>query len=267
MNKTTFKIAKMDCPAEEQLVRMSLADMPDIKELSFDLGSRQLDVFHTDDPEPIFQKLDSLAMDTKMMGSEKSEFVKIEDHGNERRVLITVLLINLSFFFLNTITGVIAGSMGLIADGLDMLADCLVFGLSLFAVGGTIARKRTVARASGYFQLILAVLGVTEVIRRFLGFGQTPEYKLMIIVSALALIGNAVSIYILSKARRDEAHMQASYIFLSNDVVINFGVILAGVFVFFTASKYPDLIIGSLIFLVVARGAFRILKLSAKTAT
>jgi hypothetical protein len=36
MNKTTFKIAKMDCSAEEQLVGMSLADMPDIKELSFD---------------------------------------------------------------------------------------------------------------------------------------------------------------------------------------------------------------------------------------
>src|SRR5580765_7757555 len=129
MNKTTFKIEKMDCPAEEQLVRMSLADMPDIKELSFDLGSRQLEVFHTGDPEPIFQKLDSLSLGAMMIGSEESEFVKVEDHDNERRVLITVLLINLSFFFLNTITGLIAGSMGLIADGLDMLADCLVFTL------------------------------------------------------------------------------------------------------------------------------------------
>lgn len=262
MNKTTFKVSKMDCPSEEQVIRMSLDAVPNITGLSFDLGSRQLDVFHTGDPEPIFQKLDSLALGAMMIGSEESEFVKVEDHGNERRVLITVLLINLSFFFLNTITGLIAGSMGLIADGLDMLADCLVFALSLFAVGGTVARKKNVAKASGYFQLILAILGLTEVIRRFLGFAEVPEYKLMIIISSLALIGNATSIYILQKAKREEAHMQASYIFLSNDVVINFGVILAGIFVYFTTSKLPDLIIGSLIFLVVARGAFRILKLS-----
>jgi len=262
MNKTTFKISTMDCPAEERMIRMSLDDAPNITELSFDLGSRQLDVFHTGDPDVIFQKLDSLSMGAMMIGSEESEFLKVEDHGNERRVLMTVLLINLSFFFLNVITGLIAGSMGLIADGLDMLADCLVFALSLFAVGGTISRKKNVAKASGYFQLVLAVLGLSEVIRRFLGFGEVPEYKLMIIVSSLALIGNATSIYILSKARREEAHMQASYIFLSNDVVINFGVILAGVFVYFTTSQYPDLIIGSLIFLVVARGAFTILRLA-----
>lgn len=152
--------------------------------------------------------------------------------------------------------------MGLVADSLDMLADCLVFGLSLFAVGGTVARKKGVARASGYFQLVLSVFGLIEVVRRFLGYGETPEYQLMIVISALALIGNAVSIYILRKARRDEAHMQASYIFLSNDIIINFGVIVAGAFVYITASKIPDLVIGTLIFLIVARGAFRILRLA-----
>lgn len=262
MKKTTFKISKMDCPAEEQIVRMSLDAVPNITDLSFDLGSRQLDVFHTGDAHEIIQKLDSLDMGATMTGSEESEISNVEDHGNERRVLVTVLLINLSFFILEIVTGFIAGSMGLVADSLDMLADCLVFGLSLFAVGGTIARKKNVAKASGYFQLVLAVFGVVEVIRRFLGFGEVPEYQLMIIISSLALIGNAVSIYILSKARREEAHMQASYIFLSNDVVINFGVILAGVFVYFTASKFPDLIIGSLIFLVVGRGALRILRLA-----
>jgi len=188
--------------------------------------------------------------------------VNVEDHRNERRVLMTVLVINLSFFFLNVITGIIAGSMGLIADGLDMLADCLVFALSLFAVGGTIDRKKNVAKASGYFQLVLAILGLIEVIRRFLGFGEVPDHQLMIGIASLALIGNAASIFILSKARREEAHMQASYIFLSNDVVINFGVILAGVFVYFTVSGFPDLLMGSIIFLIVARGAFRILKLS-----
>jgi Co/Zn/Cd efflux system component len=55
--------------------------------------------------------------------------------------------------------------------------------------------------------------------------------------------------------------MKASMIFTSNDVIINSGVILAGVLVLLTQSKYPDLIVGSIVFLIVSQGAFRILKL------
>jgi Co/Zn/Cd efflux system component len=56
--------------------------------------------------------------------------------------------------------------------------------------------------------------------------------------------------------------MKASMIFTSNDVIINMGVILAGVLVLITHSKYPDLIIGAAVFLIVVKGAIKILKLS-----
>jgi len=55
--------------------------------------------------------------------------------------------------------------------------------------------------------------------------------------------------------------MKATMIFTSNDIIINTGVILAGILVLLTKSKYPDLIIGAIVFLIVVRGAFRILKL------
>ena len=56
--------------------------------------------------------------------------------------------------------------------------------------------------------------------------------------------------------------MQASMIFTSNDVIANAGVIVAGALVFLTASKWPDLVVGVAIFLLVGRGAVRILRLS-----
>ena len=56
--------------------------------------------------------------------------------------------------------------------------------------------------------------------------------------------------------------MQASIIFTNNDVLVNIGVIIAGVLVYFTNTKLPDLIVGGIVFLFVARGAFRILKLA-----
>ncbi len=56
--------------------------------------------------------------------------------------------------------------------------------------------------------------------------------------------------------------MQASMIFTSNDIIINIGVIAAGALVYVTNSKYPDLIIGCFVFLLVMKGAIRILKLA-----
>ena len=56
--------------------------------------------------------------------------------------------------------------------------------------------------------------------------------------------------------------MKASMIFTSNDVIINTGVITAGVLVNWLDSNKPDLIIGAVVFLIVMRGAMRILKLA-----
>jgi Co/Zn/Cd efflux system component len=84
----------------------------------------------------------------------------------------------------------------------------------------------------------------------------------MIAVALLALIGNLVSLWLINKAKSDEAHMQASAIFTSNDIIVNGGVILAGVLVFWFGSKLPDLIIGAIVFSFVIRGAVRILKIA-----
>ena len=151
--------------------------------------------------------------------------------------------------------------MGLVADSLDMLADAIVYGLALFVVGKAAGHKRKIARISGYFQLLLAIFGFVEVIRRFLGLGEEPDFKMMIGISLFALIGNALSLYLLQKSKSKEAHMQASMIFTSNDVIVNIGVAAAGALVYFTSSNLPDLIIGTIVFALVAFGAYRILKL------
>ena len=151
--------------------------------------------------------------------------------------------------------------MGLVADSLDMLADSVVYGLSLWAVGAALSRKKLVARMSGWFQIILALLGLAEVVRRFLYSDVIPNYQIMIIVASLALVANVVSIYILQKTKSKDAHIQASKIFTSNDIIINIGIIGAAILVMATNSMIPDLVIGAIVFLIVVRGAVRILKL------
>ncbi|MDF2188646.1 cation transporter [Paraflavitalea sp. CAU 1676] len=263
MQKSTFLIKKMDCAAEEQLVRMKLQEVEGIQQLSFDLANRKLEVIHIGEVEPIAGAIHELKLDDHFVSSENTDGISYrETESNERKLLIYVLLINAFFFVVEMITGFISHSMGLVADSLDMLADALVYGLSLYAVGGTILRKKKVAKVSGYFQLFLALLGFSEVIRRFLGYGETPVFSTMIIVSLLALLGNAASLVILRKTQSDDAHIKASQIFTSNDVIINIGVMIAGALVYFTNSRYPDLIVGTIVFAIVLRGAFRILKLA-----
>ena len=263
MLKTRFHISEMDCPAEEQLIRMKLEGLAEIHSLQFDLADRTLDVFHTGDPDHLFVTLDSLQLDTKLVSSEAADTKVLEEgHAQQKKVLWQVLIINFFFFALEILAGFMAGSMGLIADSLDMLADSIVYGLSLYAVGGSTARKKNIAGAAGLFQLALAVLGFAEVVRRFLGHGETPDFEIMIIISLLALVGNATCLYLLQKSESSEAHMKASMIFTSTDVIVNLGVIIAGVLVYWTGSKLPDLTVGTIVFILVGIGAYRILKLS-----
>ena len=158
-------------------------------------------------------------------------------------------------------TGLISKSMGLVADSLDMLADSLVYGISLFAVGGTLTRKKKVAKLAGYFQMTLAIIGFLEVVRRFIANEELPDFSTMIVVSILALLANVTCLYLLQKSKSKEAHMQASMIFTSNDIIINSGVILAGFLVNWINSSLPDLIVGAVVFVIVIRGAIQILKL------
>ncbi|WP_269685080.1 cation transporter [Flavobacterium lacustre] len=263
MNKTTFQISKMDCPAEENIIKMKLNGFTEIAALAFDIPNRLVVIYHSGNHDEILKALDSLDFDTTFIATETSNDVNFNTNSKQqKRVLQQVLFINFFFFVLELLTGFLSHSMGLLADGLDMLADSIVYALALFAVGGTVMRKNQIARASGYLQLTLAVLGFIEVIRRFMGFGDLPKFQTMIIISIFALIGNAACLYLLQKSKSDENHIKASMIFTSNDVIVNLGVILAGTLVYLTHSKIPDLIVGILVFILVGKGAFRIFKLS-----
>jgi Co/Zn/Cd efflux system component len=240
---------------------MKLEEISSIKHLEFDIPKRKLTVFHFGETEKIKNSISELNLDSTLIKTEQTLETEFENHLNQRKLLWTVLAINFAFFLIEMTTGWISKSMGLIADSLDMLADSFVYGLSLIAVGTTIIKKKKIAKIAGYFQVILAVLGFIEVIRRFVGIKEMPEFKTMIIVSSLALIANGICLSLLQKSKNKEAHMQASMIFTSNDVIINLGVITAGILVFILNSQVPDLVIGAMVFVLVIRGALRILKL------
>jgi len=262
MQKSIFEITKMDCPSEENLIRLKLDGISGIKSLDFDIPNRKLTIVHDGKTEEIEKSINELNLGARKLITETTNQTEFTENANQRKLLWAVLIINFLFFLIEMTTGILSKSMGLVADSLDMLADSFVYGISLFVVGTSLVRKKRIARLAGYFQILLAIIGFVEVVRRFTGMEKLPDFSAMIVVSAFALIANGLCLYLLQKSKsKEEAHIKASLIFTSNDVIINLGVIAAGGMVYWLNSNKPDLIIGTIVFILVIRGAIRILKI------
>jgi cation transport ATPase len=264
---SVFAVPKMDCPSEEQIIRMALSDFEDIQALSFDLSNRRLEIVHDGDIEPINQKLITLGLGASLhetVATDPEIINAVEGRADsttqESRTLRWLLGINAVLFIVEMTTGLIAQSTGLIGESLDNFADAAVYGLALYAVGHSIKMQVRAAHLSGLLQLILAIGVLAEVVRRFV-FGSEPESQMMMIIAFIALIANTTCLLMISKHREGGAHMKASWIFSANDVLVNIGVITAGGLVAWTGTNYPDLIIGTIAGIIVLNGARRILAL------
>lgn len=184
--------------------------------------------------------------------------VEIKDQS-QRQVLYWLLGINATMFVIEMGIGLLADSTALIADSLDMLADAVVYGVALYAIGKSLLHKANAARISGFFQMALGVLIIIDIVRRSI-YGSEPVSGLMMAMGAVALVANVICLVIIRKQKNEEVHMRASWIFSANDVIANLGVIFAGVLVFWLDSRWPDLVIGVIVSCVVLRGAKMILE-------
>ena len=263
MRKAVFAVPKMDCTAEESLVRMALAGHDEVRQVNVDLGARRVTVLHDGPSGAIDEALRSLNLGSQLIEQTDAiddNVVPGPSPRDEARTLTAVLAINATMFVGEAVGAVWADSSALLADSLDMFADAAVYGLALFGVHRARATQLKAARVSGVLQLLLAAGALFEVIRRLI-FGSEPEAPLMLVVAAAALAANATSMWLLSRHRQGGAHMRASWIFTTNDVIANVGVITAAGLVRFTGSNVPDLVVATSIALIVFNGAIRILRL------
>jgi cation diffusion facilitator family transporter len=181
------------------------------------------------------------------------------NNKSQKRVLYWLLAINAAMFIIELGVGLLADSTALIADSMDMLADAVVYAIGIYAVGKSIIHKANAAKVSGYFQLMLGVIILIDIIRRSI-MGSEPVSYLMMGMGAVALVANVICLLIIRKHKDGDVNMRASWIFSANDVVANMGVIAAGALVLWLDSRLPDLIIGMIVSIVVLRGAWMILK-------
>ncbi len=253
----------MDCPSEIKMIEGLMENLDPSAKMEFDLESRTVHFYHSVDKHQIIESLNTISLPGELISTEEIGIDEVPDIAPsvEAKTLKYLLGINFTMFVIEIMLGFYAESTGLLADGLDMLADSFVYGLSLYAVGKSISMKHKAAYFSGVMQISLGLLCLVEVGRKFY-FGSEPLSNYMIVVSMIALIANLWCLVLIHKHKDGEVHMKASWIFSANDVIVNTGVIVSGALVYFLNSNIPDLIIGGIVSIIVIRGGISIIRLS-----
>jgi cation diffusion facilitator family transporter len=183
--------------------------------------------------------------------------------ANHGRVLWIVLIINAAMFFVEGWAGLLAHSTSLLADALDMLGDALVYGFSLFVLARSAHWQAGAALAKGGFMLAFGLGVLGEAAHKVL-YPIMPGVETMGIIGGVALAANLVCFFLLYRHRGDNLNMSSTWLCSRNDLIANVSVLLAAAGSYLLASRWPDIVVGSLIASLFLSSAFSVLRQSIR---
>jgi cobalt-zinc-cadmium efflux system protein len=200
----------------------------------------------------------------------KTRPTRFEGLSRERRLTIVIVL-NVAIVAAQVVTGIVASSLGLLADAGHNLADVGAVALALWAV--RLSRRRpTASRSYGWHRsTVLAaqanaatILAVTaliavEAIRR-LGDPTDVRGGVVLVAALVALAGNAFSVLLLRDAHHD-LNMRSASLHMLGDVGASAGVALSGLVIVTTGGNdWVDPAVSLLVGVLIAREAIRLLR-------
>ena len=177
---------------------------------------------------------------------------------DQRRVLITVMLINFVMFAVEFSGGLIAGSSALMADSVDMFGDAFVYALSLYALNRGPRWEAGAAIAKGIIILLFGILVIAEIANKIVN-GVPPSSDLMLLFGTLAFVANLACLALLWRFRRLNVNMSSTFECSRNDVISNVGVLAAAGLVALSGTAWPDIAVGGIIAILFLRSAWRVL--------
>ncbi|NBX18006.1 MAG: cation transporter [Proteobacteria bacterium] len=161
----------------------------------------------------------------------------------QAKVLWIVLAVNAVMFFVEFGSGLIAHSLALTSDSLDMLGDAIAYGSSLYVINKGRTAKAWSATLKGSIMLVSALAVLAQAVWKLTHQVQ-PEVTLMSGVTLLALLANSACLVLLTRHRSDDVNMSSVWICSRNDLIANTSVLAAAGLVFLTNSQWPDFVVG-----------------------
>jgi zinc transport system permease protein len=187
----------------------------------------------------------------------EKEFSQVDE--GKRKILIWVLFINLTMFFVEGIYGWFAQSSALMADALDMLGDAAIYGFSLYVIRLHPIWQSRAGFIKGIIMGVFAISVLFGAMYRVLD-PVVPEATTMGIVGGMALVANLICAVLLLGFKDTDINMRSAWLCSRNDVLANIGVLLAAGGVAWTHSHWPDLIVGVALSALILKSSIEILR-------
>ena len=191
--------------------------------------------------------------------------------GLSGKKILWVTVLNLTITVAELVGGLISGSLSLLSDSLHNLSDSIAVVMS-FAANQVARRPKNARQTFGYKRaeilaafvnsaalLAISVFLITEAIRRW----QNPETingTLMIIIAAIGLAANLLSVFLLEKDSHINLNIKSSYLHLLSDAISSVGVIAGGIAIKLWGLVWIDPLITILISLYILRQTWHILR-------
>ncbi len=179
----------------------------------------------------------------------------------QRRVLITVLVINAVMFVAMVVAAWLSRSSALLSNSLDNLGDTLTYALSLWAVGLGTGIKARIAlfKAALIFGSALAV--AAQISWRLLN-PVLPVFETMGVFALANIATNVLCLWLLTRHRHDDVNMSSVYECSRNDVGEGLAVLAAAGGVAWFGSGWPDLAVATALLLMFLSSGGRILRMA-----
>jgi Co/Zn/Cd efflux system component len=174
-------------------------------------------------------------------------------------VLWIALVSNFVMFAVEIGTSLRSHSESLKADAIDFLGDSLSYGITLFVLRSSTKVRNRSAYFKAYMMLAMGVWVLGSAIYRAL-YGVTPDAYSMGSIGIAALIVNLSVALLLYRFRGSDMNMRSVWLCSRNDALGNVAVILAALGVWGTNTRWPDLIVASIISALNLSGSFVVIQ-------
>lgn len=201
------------------------------------------------------------------------------DHGHsrtkDRRALAIALALIAGFMGFEVATGIVAGSLALLADAGHMLTDALALAGALVAARLAVRRpggpwtfglgrvEILAAQANGITLLLVGIWVVYGAVRRLVA---PPDVHggIVLVVALVGVVVNLAATVVLSRADRESLNVRGAFLHVATDLVAFIGTAIAGALVLATGWDRFDPIAGLLVAALMLRSSWSLLRESGR---
>ncbi len=179
-----------------------------------------------------------------------------------RRAVLTVAALNFGYFFVEFFVALGSGSVSLLADSVDFLEDTSINLLIFIALGWALAKRAVMGKIMALVILAPAAFATWEAVQRFAA-PVAPDMLPVVLASLGAIVVNGTSALIIARVREHGGSLgRAAFLSARNDVLVNVAIIAMALVTAWTASGWPDLVLGCLIILLALHAAHEVWEVS-----